>query len=561
MGRCWSCGSHVSGGLNYVFTCPHCAQVQEIKNLREEASANLSKLAEIQQRGFEELSDRLAEVATVIEWGFAELQWQLQKQTHILVNIDHTLKTPNETQANELRQMAEKLCARGVFDESERRFLRALELNPLDYRIYIGLSQVHLQKNQFGKAKTVLESSLPHAPKRTLNKASEDRMQISRLLKKGLIEAAEDKCLDLIITKGWHGNFTPHEEDLGDGIRVVFLNDENKWGQMVEAQKSSWGGAANGVVSGLTRGIEEGILEKLFEKPDDFEGEYDFGFTTYYVNTNILLRDCGAFDFKSYSYKLIGHIYACEENYDKAKETLKLSLQLSPEYEDAHYDYAQYCALTGDRNACFTSLQKAIEGKSLYYYLAHKEKNFEPLRSEVQKLLKEHNDRAMQTVTTTVAEAEQGFNNLERIFQKVTRSFKKTEEEPDIVLTKTYDISKTLLEDAKVKLSSGDYLQMLRAEAVARKALRRTRLSQKKLEEEERRLSVANSVANTERKKRRWITIGWVIGIIVVVNILSAIISDITGNTTAFGAIFIFSIIIGIFVGGFYFYKNSKEPR
>jgi len=36
--------------------------------------------------------------------------------------------------------------------------------NPLDYRTYIGLARTYLQKNEFDKARTYLEKSLPHAP-------------------------------------------------------------------------------------------------------------------------------------------------------------------------------------------------------------------------------------------------------------------------------------------------------------------------------------------------------------------------------------------------------------
>jgi len=36
---------------------------------------------------------------------------------------------------------------------------------------------------------------------------------------------------------------------------------------------------------------------------------------------------------------------------------------------------------------CLSSLQKAILAKPLYWYLAQREQNFEPVKSEVEKLL------------------------------------------------------------------------------------------------------------------------------------------------------------------------------
>jgi hypothetical protein len=123
----------------------------------QEVVNNLNRLREVQQQGFEELSNSLSEVASVIEWGFTETVWQLQQQNEILRSIDHTLKTPNETQDNELRIMAEKLRKRGVFKKSEELFLKALDMNPLDYRIYTGLAFTY---SEFGwnKLPTTLRS-------------------------------------------------------------------------------------------------------------------------------------------------------------------------------------------------------------------------------------------------------------------------------------------------------------------------------------------------------------------------------------------------------------------
>jgi len=184
MARCWTCGSDYAGGtFGHFLTCPLCENVKEMKDLRREASLGLKELAQIQQRGFEEaslgfdelaqiqqegfekLSNELSRVASVIEWGFTEIEWNLQRHEAILSSIDHTLKTPNETQGNEFRKMAEELRARGVLDESERRFLKALELNPLDYRIYVGLALTYLQMGKFHAGRTFLEKSLPHVPK------------------------------------------------------------------------------------------------------------------------------------------------------------------------------------------------------------------------------------------------------------------------------------------------------------------------------------------------------------------------------------------------------------
>lgn len=168
MATCWSCGSTVS---DFCYNCPSCESLGALTELKEEALANgqgIDRLAAIQLAGFQKLqatlSQGLSQIATAMEWGFAEVSWQLQQQTDVLKGIDETLKTPAETQANEFRQMAEKLVRRGVLDEAEEFYRKSLELNRLDYRTYIGLAGTLLRQNDFEEALKVLHRSLPHAP-------------------------------------------------------------------------------------------------------------------------------------------------------------------------------------------------------------------------------------------------------------------------------------------------------------------------------------------------------------------------------------------------------------
>ena len=230
MVRCWSCGTQIPGGLRYIITCPICTEVEEIKRLRKSIESskarNLYEASEI----LTSYPEGLSEIASVIEWGYEELSWQIEQMTEVLRSIDKTLKTPSMTQANELRRIAEELRRRGVLDESEKRFLKSLELNPLDYRTYIGLGKTYVQMGKFDKARTFWEKSLPHAPKREI-------------------------------------------------------------------------------------------------------------------------------DYKSYSHRLIGRTYFCEENFQQTASELKTSIELSPNYYLAHYDYAQYCALIGDKENCLVHLK------------------------------------------------------------------------------------------------------------------------------------------------------------------------------------------------------------
>jgi len=385
MAKCWRCGSPVR---NLSYTCSSCEGLIRIKDLQKRVDSYHSDITkkmyyiekvkqdlffELQDSLYskmsqigEEIGESLSKIASAIRWGFEEINWSLQCQTNILLSIDHTLKTPTLTKANELRQIAEELNQRGVLDKSEEFFLKAIKLNPLDYRSYIGLAQTYLQLNKFDNAKIFLEKSLPYAPK-------------------------------------------------------------------------------------------------------------------------------GEIDYKSYSYRLIGHIYESEEDYYKAMNALNTAIELSPGYSDAHYDYAQYCAQAGLLELCLSSLEKAILIKPMYWYLAKIEQNFSSFRNEVDNFLSKISVKAYK-------EAKETINKSEITLHEVEVSVKKTREEAwkeVLVAEEALDKSKekgalrsknmynsTLekyqlaikdakakLESAKDKVESRDYISLLEGKPIAEKSI------------------------------------------------------------------------------------------
>ena len=278
--RCFSCGAEI----NYVGICPSCKTSKDVRKIREyhvqeNLPAHFDELVRIQHQFFSELSEKLEDIASILEWGFHEIVWQLSQQTEILRSIDQTLKTPSETQANEWRKMGEELRRRGVLDEAEDFFLKARKSNPLDYRIYMGLAETYILRENLDDAKIVLEQSLLHA------------------------------------------------------------------------------------------------LSK------------------------------GTFDFKSYSYRLIGRIYFCHEEYQDAATTLKNAIGLSPDYADGLYDYSQYSALIKNREDSLLALEKAINKKTIYFYFAQKEKNFYPIRNYVDHLLNKIREEARQNAQKAITAA------------------------------------------------------------------------------------------------------------------------------------------------------------
>ena len=92
------------------------------------------------------------------------------------------------------------------------------------------------------------------------------------------------------------------------------------------------------------------------------------------------------FDYKSYSYRLLGHIYACEGNDEQALAMLRLAIELSPQYSDAYYDCAQYAILTDNTKESLACLTTA-SAQPLYGILAQKSPDFVSIEDDIRPLL------------------------------------------------------------------------------------------------------------------------------------------------------------------------------
>jgi hypothetical protein len=140
MQYCWTCGTEIIG---HHFTCNVCAKTRT--NLSESPriskSTTMSKFIEysITKLFFGKEDTQLYIAADVSSnlvyhfghrWGFEELSLKMDQMTAVLQSIDHSLKTPDETKANEQRLKAEELRRMGLLADSEKFFLQSLELNP-----------------------------------------------------------------------------------------------------------------------------------------------------------------------------------------------------------------------------------------------------------------------------------------------------------------------------------------------------------------------------------------------------------------------------------------------
>lgn len=151
--------------------------------------------------------------------------------------------------------------------------------------------------------------------------------------------------------------------------------------------------------------IYVGLAETLIQQDKFMEARY-------ILEKSLPYAPKGEIDYESYSLRLIGHIHACEENYKAAATILRQATALSPSYADAHYDYAQYCAQTGDTQHCLESLKQAVDVKPIYWSLAYRERNFDPARAVVDEMLRRVSAEAGRS-------ARASFDKLAGIFQDV----------------------------------------------------------------------------------------------------------------------------------------------
>jgi hypothetical protein len=264
MARCWTCGSYCT---DLRYSCTTCLQLNALKEVREAAHAasilsaeKLDAIADLHRKTHEALLDGFDRLNQTMEWGFSGLLWAIDQQSDVLRSIDTTLKTPSQRQAEEWRNIGERLRQRGESKSATKFFVDALKLNPLDYQIYLGLAYAYFELSRFEDADRVLVASLPHAPR-------------------------------------------------------------------------------------------------------------------------------SGFDKRSVTYRLLGRIRFCHEEYNEAAKQLRQAVTIEPKYAKGFYDLAQYASCIGAENECLTALRDAIAIEPNFWYASRAEPLFEPLRPQVDALL------------------------------------------------------------------------------------------------------------------------------------------------------------------------------
>ncbi|EJQ52627.1 Uncharacterized protein BWINRASL_01837 [Bacillus mycoides] len=86
------------------------------------------------------------------------------ERNEYLKGIYETLKAPNKTEAQELYEMAMELVRREDVKKSIDYFEKAIQLNPLHYQAYIGITLAYMKMGKNKEGLTYAYDSLKHAP-------------------------------------------------------------------------------------------------------------------------------------------------------------------------------------------------------------------------------------------------------------------------------------------------------------------------------------------------------------------------------------------------------------
>jgi len=182
-------------------------------------------------------------------------------------------------------------------------------------------------------------------------------------------------------------------EDINDTLKRIektlkrpTATKANEWRQMGETLRKR----------GDFWGAKKFFLKSLEEYPIDYRTYIGLGKTYLCLGSLENARDLwrrslihapkdGDMDYRSYSYRLIGRSYFCQENYAQAAESLNRAVEKSPSDLMSCYDLAQYTMLIGKKEEFFKVIRQAARINPSIVSLARVNPLFSPIFSFLSK--------------------------------------------------------------------------------------------------------------------------------------------------------------------------------
>jgi len=151
--------------------------------------------------------------------------------------------------------------------------------------------------------------------------------------------------------------------------------------------------------------------------------------SSYYTNISLLHK---------------GLVKYLQKDFKEAYNTTLRAIELSPDFYEAHYQHAQYCANIGKYDEAIKHLKKAIvEGDKYYCVKADSEKDFNVMKEQLNSLFKELQINAQNQVTIELGE--------------VVRLIDRAKSYYNLPVIDNFKVAQTKLEEATVFITRGSF--------------------------------------------------------------------------------------------------------
>lgn len=139
-----------------------------------------------------------------------------------------------------------------------------------------------------------------------------------------------------------------------------------------------------------------------------------------------------------------GLVKYLQKDFKEAYNATLKAIELSPDFYEAHYQHAQYCAILGKYDEAIKHLKKAIvEGDKYYCVKADSEKDFDVMKKQLKSLFQELQINAQNQVTVVLGE-------VARLINRAKSSY-------NIPLIDNLKVAQGKLEEATVFITRGSF--------------------------------------------------------------------------------------------------------
>jgi len=136
-----------------------------------------------------------------------------------------------------------------------------------------------------------------------------------------------------------------------------------------------------------------------------------------------------------------------QKDFKEAYNTTLKAIELSPDFYEANYQHAQYCAILGKYDEAINHLEKAIiEGDKYYCVKADSEKDFDVMKEQLKSFFKELQVNAQNQVTIASEEVVGVINRAKSCYDI-----------PTIDVVDGLKVAQSKLEEAKVFIARGSF--------------------------------------------------------------------------------------------------------